>query len=169
VVGRLLQSFDFERVLASPPCARSAHFAVHHMSGVPSTCASRRQHARRQHVPPGGVELSTGPGSNDDTLVDEICLPQGAWVGTVVPKRHARRAVTRNLLKRQIRQLVFALSQSPVGLPAGLWVVRLKAPFDRKQFLSPASQVLREAAAHELGRLFEQALPKLTARQQRAV
>jgi len=71
-----------------------------------------------------------------------------------VPKRHARRAVTRSLLKRQIYA---ALTRRP-GLSAGLWVVRLRAPFDRAQFRSPASDVLRAAARAELDALLDDAL-----------
>ena len=36
------------------------------------------------------------------------------------------------------------------GLAAGLWVVRLRAPFDPAVFTSAASAALREAAAAEL-------------------
>ena len=65
------------------------------------------------------------------------------WLGLVVPKRHARRAVTRNLLKRQLRA---AMGRHGASLPAGLWVVRLRAPFDRAEFLSPGSTALRDCA-----------------------
>lgn len=68
----------------------------------------------------------------------------------VVPKRHARRAVTRNLLKRQMRA---ALDRHAGTLPAGLWVLRLKAPFDRDRFTSPASPPLRTSAREELSLL----------------
>lgn len=74
-------------------------------------------------------------------------LGPGQWLGTVVPKRHARRATTRNLLKRQIRAVMQAESSH---LPAGVWVVRLKAPFDRQQFLSASSEALRSLARSEL-------------------
>ena len=72
------------------------------------------------------------------------------WLGSVVPKRHARRAVTRTLLKRQIRSVVAAHAAS---LPAGLWVVRLRAGFDRTTYPSAASNALRVAAREELERL----------------
>ena len=78
----------------------------------------------------------------------------GRWLGLVVPKRHARRSVTRNILKRQMR----ALMQSHAGsLAPGLWVLRLKAPFDRKLFISPASEPLRAAAHDELVLLLQHA------------
>lgn len=43
------------------------------------------------------------------------------------------------------------------ALPAGLWVVRLRAPFDRTQFTSPGSELLRDAAHAEVEGLFLQA------------
>jgi ribonuclease P protein component len=73
--------------------------------------------------------------------------PDTLWLGAVVPKRCARRAVTRTLLKREIRAAVQRLAPS---LTPGLWVVRLRAPFDRTIFRSAASDALREAARSEL-------------------
>ena len=73
------------------------------------------------------------------------------WWGAVVPKRHARRAVTRTLLKRRIRAALLQRDmpgQAP--LRPGLWVVRLRAPFDRNQFASAASAALGSAARDEL-------------------
>lgn len=81
-------------------------------------------------------------------------VPEGRWLGLVVPKRHAKRAVTRNLLKRQMRAVMVAQAEA---LPPGLWVLRLKAPFDRKRFCSPASQPLRDDAREELALLLQRA------------
>ena len=75
-------------------------------------------------------------------------------MGMVVPKRHARRSVTRQLLKRQIRA---AFAERP-GMPPGMWVVRLRSPFDRQQFPSAASDALRQAARAELAQLPDRAL-----------
>lgn len=80
----------------------------------------------------------------------------GAWLGAIVPKRHAKRAVTRSLLKRQIRA---AFNDLP-GLPAGLWVVRLRMPFDRKLFPSASSDALRAAAHDELATLVGRVLAR---------
>jgi ribonuclease P protein component len=68
-------------------------------------------------------------------------------LGLVVPKRHARRAVTRSLLKRQMRA-VFA--RHVARLPAGAWVLRLRAPFERGEYQSAASARLREVVRTEL-------------------
>jgi ribonuclease P protein component len=72
----------------------------------------------------------------------------------VVPKRHARRSVTRNLIKRQMRSV---MTEQAASLPQGLWVLRLKAAFDRTLFRSPGSQALRVAAREELGLLLRAA------------
>ena len=86
----------------------------------------------------------------------ETAAPAGPrwWLGSVVPKRHARRAVTRTLLKRQIRGAMAAHGER---LPPGLWVIRLRAPFDRAQFPAAASNALSELAGGELAALLEQA------------
>ncbi len=81
-------------------------------------------------------------------------LPAGHWLGCVVPKRHAKRAVTRNLLKRQIRQ-VFAVHAA--GLPPGQWLVRLRSPFPVAQFVSAKSEALARAARGELEQLLARA------------
>jgi len=69
------------------------------------------------------------------------------WLGTVLPKRLARRAVTRNLLRRQIRE---AMRRHVAALPPGLWVVRLRTAFVRSGAQSAASLPLRRAARAEL-------------------
>jgi ribonuclease P protein component len=80
--------------------------------------------------------------------------PQGCWLGVAVPKRHAREATTRNLLKRQIRASVKACEPA---LPRGMWLVRLRAPFDRRRFVSSTSTPLRVAAQQELLQLLQRA------------
>lgn len=90
------------------------------------------------------------------TAAPVVALADGCWLGTVVPKRHARSAVTRNLLKRQMR----AVAQDACRLPPGLWVVRLKAPFDKQQFSSAASPPLQALARSELATLLQRAVSR---------
>ena len=136
--GRLVHKVDFERVLAMPSRTRSAHFAVHHLAGRPQTRAAARRQA-------AAAKLSTGPAPECPQPVDDS--PGGVWLGCVVPKRHARRAVTRNLLRRQIRG---AFDRRATELPAGLWLVRLRAPFSTVTFVSARSAALAAAARAEL-------------------
>lgn len=81
-------------------------------------------------------------------------LPNGCWLGCVVPKRHARRAVTRNLIKRQMRS---AMKRREAMLPPGLWLLRLKSPFASADFPSASSGALRQATRAEIDRLLERA------------
>jgi ribonuclease P protein component len=80
--------------------------------------------------------------------------PTRWWFATVVPKRHARKATTRNLLRRQIRGVLLAHRGS---LAHGMWLVRLRAPFDAKAFRSATSAALRVAARDELDGLLTRA------------
>ena len=66
-------------------------------------------------------------------------------------KSRGGRAVTRSLLKRQIYA---AGGRHAISLARGLWIVRLRAPFDRTRFVSAASPALREVARAELEDLF---------------
>ena len=141
--GRVVHKADFERALAAPARLRSAHFAMHHIP-------AGQTEAERPRAAAVETKLST-----DDALVVSISvdeLPPRHWLGCVVPKRHARRAVTRNLLRRQIRA---AMDRRVEGLPGGLWVVRLRAPFARQQFPSASSVALRQAARAELDALVD--------------
>lgn len=156
-LGRLVRSVDFERVLRMHARILSAHFAIHHVPGVPSAPG-------RPVSKPAGEDLSTGamigtvPSVDDHSLVSPSPVrphmptprPPKLWLGAVVPKRHARPAVTRTLLKRQIRAAVLAHAEV---IPPGLWVVRLRAGFDRAAFRSAASVALRRTARDELDRL----------------
>ncbi|MDG0834803.1 ribonuclease P protein component [Roseateles saccharophilus] len=155
MIGKLQRPVDFERVLGRQSRGRSAHFALHHLSANPAPSA---WHAAKLRT--AQAELSTGDTQPAHTLVeqDPPRAPseqvEGCWVGIVVPKRHAKRSVTRQLLKRQIRA---AFAERP-GMPPGLWVVRLRSPFDRQKFPSAASDALRQAARAELAQLLDRAL-----------
>lgn len=76
--------------------------------------------------------------------------PGQHWLGCLVPKRQARRAVTRNLMKRQARA---AFARHQAALPRGLWLLRLRQPFPVDQFPSAASEALARAVRAELDRL----------------
>jgi ribonuclease P protein component len=142
MIGRLLHKSDFERVLAVPPCSRSAHFAVHYLHARPG--APRK---------PAASMLCTEDAPVSDRPVDNS--PGGHWLGCVVPKRHAARSVTRNMLRRQVRA---AMERHVQGLRPGLWLVRLSQPFSRKVFVSADSLALRSVASAELDRLFARAV-----------
>lgn len=66
----------------------------------------------------------------------------------------ARRAVTRNLIKRKARDAWARLARE---LPAGDWVLRLRAPVPREQFPSANSEALRRRVGTELDTVFQAA------------
>ena len=56
------------------------------------------------------------------------------------------------MLRRQVRA---AVERQGSRLQPGLWLVRLRRPFLKKDFVSADSTLLRHAASAELDRLFE--------------
>ena len=76
---------------------------------------------------------------------------QETWVGAMVPKRWAKRAVTRNAIKRQIYN-VCADAHTVLDLAA--YVIRLRTAFDRRLFTSATSDALKTAVRLELQQLF---------------
>ncbi len=119
MIGRLLRKSDFERVLAVPPCSRSAHFAVHYLQARPSEVHR-----------PGPEDLST----DDAPMLTALWITwlSAIWLGQVIPKRHAPRSVTRNMLRRQVRA---AMERHASRLRPGLWLVRLRQPFPKAAFV----------------------------------
>ena len=178
-VQRLKQRSEFERALqagASGVVAKGVHFVLHHVAGVsrptppaPAQPTADASSSALSSTLPGKLSTGTTPGPSNAVDVCEALAfgPASSdragqrnplHVGVVLPKRWARRSVTRTLLKRQ----VFAAAERRLpDLPSGVWVVRLRATFDRKQFPSAASDALRLAARAELDALFTQALNRL--------
>jgi ribonuclease P protein component len=125
----------FQAVLATRPCSKSAHFMLHYRAVD---------------------KLSTAPPSDSTPLVDDSGVrPVPVSLGLVVPKRHARRAVTRNLVRREARA---QMTQRVDHLPPGDWVLRLRAPFDRTTFSSAASAALLSLVRDEITRLIADGL-----------
>lgn len=143
---RLKTRPQFQAALAGPTVARTAHFALHQLLLSPEEsqdCMSAT-HAGIAH------ERS----ATDQGL---FAGPVQAWLGAMTPKRWARRAVTRNAIRRQ----VYAFGVDFAGqLPCAAHVVRLRAGFDRQRFPSAWSQPLRQLVRAELLELFEHALRK---------
>ena len=78
-------------------------------------------------------------------------------IGAMVPKRWAKRAVTRNTIKRQIYTMS---AEYASGLPIQAYVLRLRAGFDRAMFVSATSDALKLAIRTELNILFALALER---------
>jgi ribonuclease P protein component len=125
---RLKSRRQFQAVLAGSTLARTPHFALHSVA-----------------LDADQVDLTAKPLFNTPAV----------WLGAMVPKRWARRAVTRNTIKRQIYNVSAQFAQA---LPCAAHVVRLRSEFDRKHFISASSDALKAAVRTELEQLFARAV-----------
>jgi len=84
----------------------------------------------------------------------------GWRLGLVLPKKLAKRSVTGSLLRHQARASVTRHAPAVAGTgwaqghPHDAWVLRLRAPFDRQQFPSAASEALSRVVRLELDTLW---------------
>lgn len=133
---RLKTREQFQAVMAAGTVSRTAHFALHRCS--PGSVSAP------------AVESAAQPGCA------VLGLNRGLWVGALIPKRWAKRSVTRNAIKRQIYAVA---GLRAVSLPESAHVVRLRAAFDPRNFVSASSDALKAAVRVELQQLFERATP----------
>ena len=138
---RLKTRSQFQAVLAGERVASTTHFVLHR-NVLPDM---GRPAAANRHGPIG---------TDRDADADLV------WLGAMVPKRWAKRAVTRNAIKRQIYSVS---SEVDFDLPGAAHVVRLRAAFDRKQFVSASSDPLKAQVREELVRLFGLVKPRRVA------
>jgi ribonuclease P protein component len=150
-LGRLKRRSEFEALMATRPVARSAHFSVHHVPIVLCTTAPG----------PGPGLLSTDPAQTLSASVDNLESSAQVRFGCLVPKRHAKRAVTRNLVRRQMREVV---GRSHRQMPAGDWLLRLTNGWPAQAFSSAASSALRRVVAEELSALLASSVQRVVAR-----
>ena len=114
---------QFQAALAGSLIAKSTHFALHR------------------------VALDFQANKNEPSLF----FVNDTWIGAMVPKRWAKRAVTRNTIKRQIYTVStsFQHALTPVATPSA-FLVRLRREFSRQVFSSASSCALKEAVRAEL-------------------
>ena len=134
---RLKTRAQFQAAMAGGTVARTAHFALHRLV-FDTKPAAHLSLADAKHAKP----LFDAP---------------DVWLGAMAPKRWARRAVTRNAIKRQIYTVAAALEPQ---LLVAAHVVRLRTAFDRKLFVSASSDALKAAVRDELQQLFARAAPQ---------
>ncbi len=120
---RLQHSAQFQAVMQGSVVGRTPHFMLHALHWQPQAA-------------PQGKPL----------------IRAGRYLGVLVPKRWARRAVTRSTIKRQMRA-VCAEHASQIPHCTAL-VVRLRSGFDRRIFISATSEPLKQAVRLELQQLF---------------
>lgn len=119
--------------MAGGTVCRTAHFVLHR-TGL--------------DAPTAPSSIAKGPEFVEGKILFSV---RDVWIGALLPKRWAKRAVTRNAIKRQIYTVI---QDFELQLPAAAHVVRLRAAFDRKEFISASSDVLKRAVRAELRQLF---------------
>ena len=129
-------------LLSAPTVARTAHFVLQ--------AAPQRQVL--QELPTGVAPDRTDSVDNSAPMTPPAVAALG--LALVVPKRHAKRAATRNLVKRQMREVMRGRCAEWVGRQL---MIRQRNAFSPQQFRSAASDALREAVRGELDSLFAQA------------
>jgi ribonuclease P protein component len=135
-VQRLKTRTQFQAVLGGVTVSRTAHFALHR---APLDVQEPKHLDSNLLSPVASISLFTE------------C---DVWVGAMVPKRWAKRAVTRNAIKRQIYNVS---SELATALPVAAHLVRLRSGFDRARFVSATSDALKAAVRSELHQLFSRA------------
>ncbi len=162
---RLKTRPQFQATMAGGTVARTAHFALHRVAldacsppCVPVSNAPAKSQGASvpvESVAQFAAKTAAPAASVVKAAARSAPLPLFAvadvWLGAMAPKRWARRAVTRNAIKRQIYAVAAALEPP---LPQAAHVVRLRATFDRKQFVSASSCALKQAVRAELVQLF---------------
>jgi ribonuclease P protein component len=139
-VQRLKTRPQFQAALAGGTVSRTAHFALHRLTLI---------HPSDKSMAPAE---QVGPAPSQEQALFGLF---DVWLGAMVPKRWARRAVTRNAIKRQIYNVSERFGDR---LPVAAHVVRLRTTFDRQQFISATSEPLKLAVRQELEQLFERAI-----------
>ncbi|MFP5467660.1 MAG: ribonuclease P protein component [Gammaproteobacteria bacterium] len=120
---RIRSRQQFQAVMAGAPVAKTPHFALHRAV-------------------------------LDGQLDGRPLFPvKDTWIGVLLPKRWAKRAVTRNAIRRQIYETARLQAD---GLPQVALVVRLRTAFSRQEFFSASSEVLKRAVRAELDQLYTQ-------------
>jgi ribonuclease P protein component len=131
----------FEQTLKNRPIAKTQHFLLHHFDGVTS-----KKNGLKDEFSIEGFSLVAKPVDHFADIFFRL--------GMVVPKRYAKRAVTRSLIRHQARA-VFA--EMAFKLQRGDWVLRLRQTFDINVFPSAASIALARTVRIELLHLIEAA------------
>ena len=134
---RLKTRNQFQAALEGGTIARTSHFALHRAL-LPLAVISEKKNT---------IEL---PGAR----VSPLFSVDAVWMGAMAPKRWAKRAVTRNAIKRQIYNIS---SEFELKMAVAAYVVRLRCGFDKTQFPSATSDALKAAVYQELQQLFTRA------------
>lgn len=147
---RLKTRPQFQAVLAGSVIAKTEHFVLHR-NGLEATAPRTRPDAAKD-ISSRKTIPDNGPAAPADVNAPVLFPVRDIWIGAMVPKRWAKRAVTRNAIKRQIYNVS---ADSMHNYPQAVFLVRLRREFSRKEFLSATSMQLKEAVRIEVQALMK--------------
>ena len=153
---RLQTRPQFQATMSGGTISRTTHFALHRLVLTESDVA-------KDAAPTGPGALLSEQAPKALFVVPGCHVPQ-VWLGPLVPKRWAKRSVTRHAIKRQIYAVASEFNAQLQALPPAAYVVRLRAGFDRKQFISATSEPLKRAVRAELLQLLQHATRRKSAK-----
>ena len=125
---RLKQWSEFQAVMSAGSVAHTPHFVLH------------------QWQSPNKASTGSGFEQTPALFVDGVVK-----MGALTPKRWAKHAVTRNLIRRQVHAVAHEFEKC---LQPTAYVVRLRASFNQQKFASASSEVLKQNVRDELKQLF---------------
>ena len=146
---RLQTRPQFQATMSGGTISRTAHFALHRLVLTEADVAKVAE-----PIEPGALPTKQAPQA---LFVVPGCQAPQVWMGPLVPKRWAKRSVTRHSIKRQIYAVTSEFNTQLQALPPAAYVVRLRAGFDRKEFISATSEPLKQAVRAELMQLLSHA------------
>ena len=114
--------------MSASAVARTPHFVLH------------------QWQPSAKASIGSGFEQAPTLFVDGVLT-----IGALTPKRWAKRAATRNLIRRQVHSVSREVEKS---LMPTAYVVRLRATFNSQKFISASSDELKQVVREELKLLF---------------
>jgi ribonuclease P protein component len=156
-VQRIKNRAQFQAVLAGTTVARQGHFVLHRLVLPVSPGKLLAPEPDQSAIAPDKSHAPNGLAGGKLLIASPLFGEPGNWLGAMVPKRWAKRAVTRNMIKRRIYSLAeTATIQQGAAVPEAAYVVRLRSAFDPRLFKSATSSLLRAAVCQELGALFAQ-------------
>jgi len=158
---RLKNRAQFQAVLAQRVIAKTEHFALHRhpLGGACVSGARARPPSPSAALEPALLEpmqmISFTVHPQSKPQFDRPVFPSvELWLGAMVPKRWAKRSVTRHAIKRQIYDVLDARLEPD---EQAAYLVRLRSGFSRQQFLSSTSELLKQAVRFELHSLMDRA------------
>lgn len=150
---------QFQAMLATAPVARTSHFVLYHLPVTTAAAFAKPRASQTPKEAPVDAKLPVADFaeaaqafSRMQTHCGHRACTEHLWLGALVPKRWSKRAVTRNLIRRQIAAIAATALEMKASLPCGglfvpqAYLVRLRAGFHNTDNRRNAARSKRHSA-----------------------